>query len=385
MVVNNVSFSHTAGTRGNGFYSPTNGPARPLIVAGNKVYIQSGTYTVTAVVAWTVAGTAANPVLIEGYATSHGDLGTPPVMTSSTNSVVLMSFNASDFYTIRNIKFTHTAATRGVALQPVTTSSVDFRVDRCIIDGASIAFDGSSRPPNAFAMTRCLIQNCNNTTAAVQCSGSAAAASGVCFHGNVFYNNSGAGYSNNGNTTLATFIGNVFAKNVKQGIIDSGTTRAQLIVLIGNTFVDNTLDAFSSTETQGSGSLILGLANNIFYGNGGYGVDLTPTDSDGRALFNYGNAYGSNNGGGTGLDRLHLSAGIGDITITADPFVSHSGSNTNWGLNTTAGGGAALRAAALPGTWTGITAVSYLDDGGLQHQDSGGAAGMLYITDMDGL
>ncbi len=32
MVVNNVSFSHTAGTRGNGFYSPTNGPARPLIV-----------------------------------------------------------------------------------------------------------------------------------------------------------------------------------------------------------------------------------------------------------------------------------------------------------------------------------------------------------------
>lgn len=61
--------------------------------------------------------------------------------------------------------------------------------------------------------------------------------------------------------------------------------------------------------------------------------------------------------------------GVGDITLSVDPFVSATANNFQ--LNNTAGGGASLRTAARAQTANGNT-LNYRDLGPIQHQDTGG-------------
>ena len=68
------------------------------------------------------------------------------------------------------------------------------------------------------------------------------------------------------------------------------------------------------------------MMNNIFYGNGGYGLDFTAASFGYNQWFWY-NAWGSNNGGGTGLNYLNVVAGTGDLTAIANPFVSAGTAN----------------------------------------------------------
>ena len=135
--------------------------------------------------------------------------------------------------------------------------------------------------------------------------------------------------------------------------------------------MNNTSDGLSS---PGSTYLQVPITiyNNVFYGNGGYGVNfggLSPS-----ALPRYGlivdNAFRSNTSGNYNLGSLGYSVGVslGDITLTANPFTS-AGVFT---LNSTAGGGALLKAAGFPGVTPAGT--GYLDIGALQSQAATGGA-----------
>lgn len=106
------------------------------------------------------------------------------------------------------------------------------------------------------------------------------------------------------------------------------------------------------------------LQNCIAYANTAYGVR---SESGGAtqgkgATMNF-NAFGAN---GTAA-RSNVIAGANDVTLTADPFTNAAGGDFT--LNTTAGGGAALRAAGFPGVMTGMTPAGYADIGTYQHQD----------------
>lgn len=72
--------------------------------------------------------------------------------------------------------------------------------------------------------------------------------------------------------------------------------------------------------------------------------------------------------------------GSTDVSIsgtdpTNDPFVNKAVGN--FALNSTAGAGALLRAAGMIGVLNGIATTGYEDIGPFQHQDSGGAAGII--------
>ena len=71
-----------------------------------------------------------------------------------------------------------------------------------------------------------------------------------------------------------------------------------------------------------------------------------------------------------------MCAGEGDITLTADPFTA--GASGDFSLNSTAGGGALLKAAGFNNSIPGVAnAAGKLDVGAVQ---SGGSGGGTPIT-----
>jgi len=106
------------------------------------------------------------------------------------------------------------------------------------------------------------------------------------------------------------------------------------------------------------------IENTIAYGNAGVGFnDTTGTVPAGGYTLNW-NGFGANTGG----NRTNVSAGANDVTLTADPFVN--GAANNFALNTTAGGGAALRGVGFPGILanggTAVGGTGNIDIGALQ-------------------
>jgi hypothetical protein len=109
--------------------------------------------------------------------------------------------------------------------------------------------------------------------------------------------------------------------------------------------------------------------NNIFYGNGGYGINLQYTAGSGL-YFTAANAFGSNV---SGNNNYTANGPIADITLSASPFIGSG----NFALNTTTGGGAALKGTGFPG----ITPMGtgYLDIGALQSKSSSGGSSVGYV------
>lgn len=101
-------------------------------------------------------------------------------------------------------------------------------------------------------------------------------------------------------------------------------------------------------------------ANNLLVSNSGFGLvtPMTPARSD-PSLHH--NAFYNNT---SGL-RSGVIAGVGDVTLTADPFTNHT---TDFSLNATAGGGAALKNVGYPGILP-QGGTGYLDIGALRHSD----------------
>ena len=137
--------------------------------------------------------------------------------------------------------------------------------------------------------------------------------------------------------------------------------------------------------------LSITIKGNIIVSNGSYGT-YSPSGLAANILID-GNAYYNNTGGNrynvddTGTaNPINASSpytNIYDVILTASPFNS-PGANpatADWGLNATAGGGAACRNAFGPGTWPGNTTTrAHNDFGPVQHADAGGAA-LLYVGD----
>lgn len=310
-----------------------------LTSPGDILYIQAtGTnYTLTSAQAFTIDGSTSGKYRIEGYTTTPGARDGRPVITSATNSVNLFELNAANFLEFVHLKFTHTAGTRGAAFAGVTAASNEIRVEDCEFDGCSYAMSFGSREINTLAFVGNTVINC--TSGGVI---NAEGANGTTIIvGNTFRDNSGSAWDTGGGSANLSFFSNVFADNGR-GVYDTGTTRTVVLTFLNNTFANHTNDGIRVDET--SGSVSLALINNIFYGNGAYGINLQDgaTENNARLRANRKNAYGSNTSGA----RNNLNAGTGDVTLTADPFTNAA--SNDFTLNNTAGGGAACRQAGFP-------------------------------------
>ena len=113
--------------------------------------------------------------------------------------------------------------------------------------------------------------------------------------------------------------------------------------ITGNTIVDCGGDGIS-TYGSASGEDLTGIImNNLICYNGAFGMDAPAGSSDVSGwLVDY-NALFTNTSGNYNGD---WSAGTNDVTVTADPFTNRA--SDDYTLNSTAGGGAAVKQAAFP-------------------------------------
>src|SRR5271166_1959 len=120
-----------------------------LAVSSNTVWIKAGTYSLTTFVTLPIL----NNVITEGYQTTHGDFGTRPLVTTSTNSTPL--FNVPGGVrgpSILNINFSNTAGTSaiGFGLGPSgPTGPILFYL--CKFTGFTEAIVGNYQGPYYYA------------------------------------------------------------------------------------------------------------------------------------------------------------------------------------------------------------------------------------------
>lgn len=366
-----------AGNDANSGNSPGAGNAYATIGAaisaisggGNIVYVKaSATYTLTSTQTITWAGDFTDGSnLIEGYTTTPGARDGRPTFTTATNNVPLFTSSVLNYMTFRHLKFTNTAGTRAAAVVGGGASAtLTLRIEDCLSDGCTYLFDGTTRAANHLSVIGCGV--INGTGLALN-GGVNASGAPDQYIGNYVYNMTGTAIVSNTSAVTANIVGNVFA-SCSYGVQDTNTIRTSLLILLNNTFVDIANDAVRTAAN--TGSLSIGLAGNLFYGIGGYGVRFTTdpvVENNNRLLFNYGNFFGAMTSG----QYSGLAAGLWDVTGLSDPFVSRAGQD--YRLNSTAGAGALVRAARLPLTFPGASFSAYADGGAVQHQDSGGGGG----------
>lgn len=89
-------------------------------------------------------------------------------------------------------------------------------------------------------------------------------------------------------------------------------------------------------------------------------------------------AGGNNSSGNTSGSPVQVPT---LVNLTGDPFINAG--SADFSLDNTTSEGAACRAAGFPGVFYGPSTTGYLDIGAVQHQDSGGAAGIMTNCSMD--
>jgi hypothetical protein len=335
-------------------------------VAGNDVYIKSGTYTISS-----TSATVSNGVVLEstggvnasntsiwwGYGSTRGDDGAKPLLQASGIATASLFKVTGSHVTLRNLSLDGAGLT-GIKCVEQTSGSY----------GKYIRLKASNCTNKAFDLT---IANLGWAVSleATGCS----TASGVI--------------------TLGGSTGGVLGYNIEAhdntatGILINGTGFCSNCLSYRNTGASS--DGFDFPSGPG-GTLL----NSVAAYNGRYGVNITSSRGIATLVANtiaYGNATGfatdqvqdgayvfnSASGGNTSSNYnsaqlIHL---MNHVALTSDPF-TNAGSSANgaadFSLNTAAGGGAALRTAGFSGYSPSGNSRGYGDIGAIQHADSAG-------------
>ena len=323
-------------------------------IAGNHIFVKGATYTVTSAstnisggcVSLTATSAAANGTLLEGYTTYWCDRprgsGRPTFQASGISTFSLVTFSQA-------------------------------RVVGIIVDGASLTSSRGIRASNVGASARyCTTKNCTNgvhpgTTAGIQFIGCDATG---CSAVTAFVTNAVSVlhfYCTAWSNTIGGFSGGCFhhciSINNSGASSDGWVASSTGILSVNCTAYGNGRDGFRITSAS---SIPVSLLNCISYGNTGTNFNCTAV-ADNLTLMSCAAGIGAANFS----TNINSDCNIDSITLTADPFTNAAGSD--FSINNTAGGGALLRAVAMPGAFPGITGTTgYNDVGAVEHQDAGG-------------
>lgn len=307
------------------------------IATGNLVWI-SGTLTTTADL---VFPNAASQLGLWGYGTYRGD-ATKAVITTSTNSVNVFNFQKMNNGSFKWLKISSSAGTPGAGVKCGATGfNGQNYFDNCEITGHANGIYGDNSSGiwelDPLVMIECEIHACSTGVYAV---------GGALLFGCYIHNNTNDGIDNDNSFAPNTpsnlaFDSCVFANNGGNGLRISqwGSNPYTALSMKGCVFYNNTGDGM---RVQNFVPLIL--INNIFYGNGGYGVHADNLGS--YAIGGWGlaiqrnNAFGSNT---SGARAAGAPPGVADVTLTGNPF--NSPSTGDFSLNNTGGAGAACTGA----------------------------------------
>lgn len=335
--------------------------------AFHQAYVKSGTYTFTSAVTVTAncigtITTAQSLCQINGYGTTRGDGGTRPLITTATNSTTLFNMNGADGFFWRHLSFSNTATTRSHGFN--ATGACSYVVfDDDVFDGFDQAILGNWNAAETFR--RLIVSNTEIKNSQGGSNGGAIHnTDGATVINSYIHNGTGDGWSRPGNTGFTgpmIAINSVFANNARSGItVPAGAvgTAGYILDIEHCVLYNNTNDGLFT----GDGGVPAIVRNNILANNGQYGWEASNANSNDPPYYAVAaaNGYFSNTLG----NYLLVSAAPGDIALTAGPFTSPG--TGDFTLNSTAGGGAALKGVGVPGTT--LNGTGHADIGLLQTQ-----------------
>ncbi len=337
------------GRMGGGF--ATIGKAAGVWSAQDTIWIKTGTNTLTSTVTPLAAATG-GPIqsTISGYGSVHGDTGRATI-TSATNSVALFTIsNAFRYAQISNLTFTHTAGTRGDCIDITTGGGQAISILHSSFSGCQIAINATNDGTGLLVSDVEIGSSISHAVSSLW---------STRVENSNFHNNGGTGLITTAQVASGVYIeavNDVFYANT-HCIQTSGSNLSRLFIVSNDCVGSTSTGILFGSNLGGAGTWGAVVRDNIIYGNGAWGIDGNTGTPNPSA--NDHNAYGANV---SGAFTVWL-AGTGDVTLSADPFVARTGGN--FALNSTVGGGAALKGVGFPGTIPNAGA-GVMDIGALQ-------------------
>lgn len=342
----------------------TIGQAKTNAQDANIIFVKTGTYTITS----TIDLTSGHPIVkIQGFNSTHTDGGTPPTLTTATNSVHLFTGGSNSILWMDNFNLTNTAVTHGDAFNGGQWYSL-YLSRSTIGDTFQNGINGSFIE---LTVENSEIKDCvgwgtiNQYAMSIQYS---------------YIHGCGSGAVNGQAQGDYPFFSlrSVYASNGAQGVGGGIVNHAKKIVQVfGNVFYKNNSFGFDIPTPYPQTSInevtAIGFSNNIVYGqthDGGVRFNSFTYSLSWGILANYSNAYGANTGG----DRVGgWPVGPSDVSLSGDPFVNAAGGN--FALNNTAGAGAACKAAGYPQTFgLGLSSTTSTPNIGITESSGGSSA-----------
>lgn len=319
-------------------------------VTENTIWVKSGTYTISSTTSNIALGrlTPGNQVMVRGYQTTRGDDAARPVLQASGIATTTLVTMSNFWVNLWNIEVDGAGLT---AIKGFDLSGVENRTYYCV--ARNCTNNGFNRAGSGSAVVRCLAAACT-TQYAFSGSRFFYCQADACTAGGFTITNSGG--------EALTLVGCI-ASNIT-GI---GFTGGAASGALSCTAYACSSAGFSFTANPAGITLI----NCISYGNATYGFETGTA-----GVINFYQQWNCAAGNNTTANRRGTPPTVNDtsfITLTADPFVNAAGGN--FALNNTAGGGAALRAAGIPGASVNGSTTSYLDVGAAQHQEPASSSG----------
>lgn len=337
---NITSAAGVNGTGGQGGALASTGQAAAGFVNSNVMFIKAGTYTVTSASTNVAAGCvslASTAMRMEGYGSVRTDMGTPPLIQASGISTFALIALAGNGI-VQNLTLDGAALTSSRGLN-CTGGTFLFCYKIAALNCTNNGFLTNS--VQTFTLL-CRATGCSTQPAFVVQHAFACEA----------YSNTVTGFAPGNSSVLSRCL----AYNNSGASTDGFGPTAQ-------TNLDNCSAYGNGRDGFRAAASGVAMLNCLSEANTGIGFNAAgfSTRLVNCAAFN-------NTGGNTSLTTTSADLNLGFITGTASFFVNPGSGNL--ALNNTAGGGAAVRAAGIPGTFLSGTTTGYLDLGAAQHQDT---------------
>lgn len=336
-----------AGAMGGALASLGKAGSAPL-VTGNKVWIKAGTYTISSATTNVANGCFSTTlgILIEGYNSTRGDLGTKPLLQASgISSFTLINIASNLAHQVTNVKLDGASLTTGRA---ISLRHRGYRLE-------AVNFTNGAYTSNVSTALyfECVGSGCSSQPVFEDCH---------C-HTCIAYDNTISGFAGVSSGVYINCISESNSGASSDGFRASGATSANGH-MVNCVAYNNGRDGFRLEAARG-GMLINCIAeDNAGWGFNGVNIDVI-------SLINcagYSNTSGEHTfGTGNHNNNYNFVTGSGSFFTNA--------ASQDFSLNNTSGAGASARAAGAPGAFPVIGTTGYLDIGAVQHQDGGGGGG----------
>lgn len=340
-------------------------------VISNKAFVRGASGTIQQSATATFAldggpGATAPYTHIIGYNTTRGDGGfaTIQLITNSSLTAINMSFGGHLFENLI-VDCNSLTGSTGIGMNGLYNV-----VRNCVVKNFKTMGINANNSQGYGLISDCEITGgLSGASSAVTLSGAQVLASNT-IHGNACTGVSGG--------NLCSIEDNLIYNNT--GAVSHGVTFSIQARIQHNIIDGNGADGLHNTS---SNLIAMSAKNNLITNNGGWGFNGSATAGNPADRMWDGNAFLSNaSGNRRNMDDAGTVNAINgvvpytntrDVILTADPYNNRAGGD--FGLNTAAGGGAAVRAAGYPRAWLNNSTVSARDMGAAQHADPASSGG----------